>query len=208
MRIALAIFAVILILLLAARCSSGSEAYEFSWVRGNETISALRQFYEIEEIFWFTEEGVSFRGRIINAEDSPFDGEVIVFLGEGIMIFREYKYTYQILGNRLFFDIQIDAPDGMIIIEDMWAFGFGRAAAQINNPLHYLFTVAILHHTLYSFLPRVNPWVVTIVIAAFFIYVAFNKKLSEKQNAFLVKLFSTIVLMIGMLHLANMIWRF
>jgi len=235
MKIIYAIFIGVLLTLFLVRCGSGSETYEFSWPQSGGTHGVMRQFYSVTEIFWLHDDGVDIRGNMINAPGSPFDGEVIVFVGTDIMLFGEYMYHYHIIGNRLFFDLQISTPHGIMHMEDLWAFGFGRAAARYDEPvvwlgaelnpisppdgliesearaLRYLFTVAILEHRLHDFFPNVRIyWIFFVIAGVSFVSVVWIKIRgeNEKEAIVLQKVLTFTYWSMFIMFVAGIIWRF
>ncbi|MCL2377252.1 MAG: hypothetical protein FWC76_07660 [Defluviitaleaceae bacterium] len=182
MKIVLMIFAAFYIFLLVSWLGGGSQTYSFTPVDPpEEIINHWRQVDPASQ--------VPIRSFRVDAEGSPFDGEIVTFFGYLIIYVGGDMHVYFMRGNRLFFNVEISTTHGRMAVDGMREFGFGRAAARYYDPviwqdsqqnpvpppgsiteeearaLRYLLTVAILNFGFMPSMPMVSIFGVALFAA-------------------------------------------
>jgi hypothetical protein len=201
MRIGLIVFISIFLLLLLSSCASRQGVRLASVPPPEGIASELEQFGFIVPV-----DELRLRSFRISSGDLPFDGEIISIVGRSTIYFRDILYPYWIWGNRLSFDLWIDTPYGRMVVDNMWEFGFGRAAGRHGGPiiwqeyqysripivdgiseeeardLQYLFTITILGFGLQGFLTDTGTLGILVLAAslAYGIYFRINKRSAKK----------------------------
>ena len=125
MRIIIAITIFIICLAAIAIWLFGGQTYSFvrQEVAGDlmSELTEINQHLDFDLFVMFADSIDSGGAGIfrIEAANSTFNGELIIFIGNGIL-FRGYLYHYWIWGNRLSFDLWIDTPYGRLVVDNMW----------------------------------------------------------------------------------------